>query len=65
MWKNIKGKKEATFMPIGNVKPYQQMTFISSPKCIFGYEIEVSAHAQLEECQQQCSYDIDRMDVPT
>lgn len=63
--KILRARKKLHFMLIGNVKPYQQMTFISSPECIFGYEIEVPGHAQLEECQQQCSSDIDRMGVPT
>jgi hypothetical protein len=31
---------------------------------IFGYETQEPAHALLEGCQQQCSYDIDRMDEP-
>lgn len=35
------------------------------PKRItFGYEIEAINHVQPEECQQQCSYDIDHKDAP-
>jgi hypothetical protein len=35
------------------------------PKWIFGYGTQEPAHALLEGCQQQCSYDTDRMDEPT